>query len=110
MTCAVCDRQCKEGCYGAGPDKCVECKNVLDDTHCVDKCPESKYDSSGTCIGCHATCIGCNGPRDTIIADGCVTCHRAIINTDNMIERCLPRNESCPGELLRVWRIMTSRC
>lgn len=97
VTCGVCDPQCKESCYGAGPDKCHECKNVLDEKHCVDECPESKYNNSGVCSSCHATCIGCKGPQDTISEDGCISCHRTVINTDNHVERCLARNDSCPG-------------
>lgn len=98
VTCAVCDKQCKESCYGAGPDKCNECKNVLDEKHCVEECPESKYNNNGVCTSCHATCIGCTGPRDTINEDGCTSCHRAIINSDMRIDRCLARNDSCPGK------------
>lgn len=96
--CANCNSQCKDGCNGSGPDNCMECLNVLDDTHCVETCPDNKYNKTGKCVQCHETCIGCNGPRDTVSPDGCTTCHRAIINADNIIEKCLRKNESCPGQ------------
>lgn len=97
-TCGTCHPECKNSCRGAGADNCTECVNVRDGNFCVAKCPESKYSANGICKPCHDTCIGCTGPENTINANGCKTCHKAIINGDATIERCLGRNEACPGK------------
>ncbi|XP_055700755.1 epidermal growth factor receptor isoform X1 [Phlebotomus papatasi] len=102
-TCGTCHPECKNSCRGAGADNCTECVNVRDGNFCVAKCPESKYSANGICKPCHDTCIGCTGPENTINANGCKTCHKAIINGDATIERCLGRNEACPEGYFSEW-------
>lgn len=70
--------------------------HVKDGKYCVPECPLSKYNQSGICVFCHETCVGCTGPRNTIGPNGCVTCEKAIIG-DGTVERCLRKEEPCPG-------------
>lgn len=66
---------------------------------CVKQCPEAKYAASGHCQLCHEACVGCRGPRNTIAPDGCITCDSAIINNQTKVEKCLLKNDTCPGNI-----------
>jgi epidermal growth factor receptor len=76
--------------------------NTKDDKFCVPECPEPKYSKNGTCELCHETCVGCRGPRNTIALDGCISCELGVIHFDYTIDRCLRKNEFCPGEFERL--------
>ncbi|XP_055299802.1 epidermal growth factor receptor [Sitodiplosis mosellana] len=93
--CGQCHPECKRSCSGPEATDCLECEHVRDGKICLAECPKTKYARNGTCFNCHETCTGCTGPRDTIGANGCITCEKAIIN-DNKIERCLRERENCP--------------
>lgn len=96
--CGLCNPECQSSCNAAGADNCNECKNVKDGKYCVPECPESKYAEGGICAVCHETCVGCTGPKNTISDNGCITCEMAIISdSDGAVQRCLKKNESCPG-------------
>lgn len=94
--CGQCHSECKRSCTGPEAIDCLECLHVRDGKHCVPECPLSKYPRNGICNNCHETCLGCTGPRNTIGENGCISCEKAII-IDNKIERCLRRDENCPG-------------
>ena len=97
-TCEMCHPECDQ-CRGPGADNCVKCKNVSDGKYCVPFCPDTKYaNANRTCVPCHETCVGCTGPRNTIAPFGCITCEKAILREGFVIERCLKKNESCPGK------------
>lgn len=98
--CAACHAECAGSCSGPGPEHCHQCRNVRDGKHCVPRCPVNKYASAvanGTCLACDATCVGCTGPLNTIGDGGCATCEKAIIG-DGSVERCLRKEDPCPGE------------
>lgn len=96
LTCGQCHPECKRSCSGPEATDCLECVHVRDGSHCVPQCPKSKYAKAGYCVNCHETCDGCLGPNNTINDNGCITCEKAII-IDNKIERCLRKDEKCPG-------------
>lgn len=96
-TCGQCHPECKRSCTGPNPIDCLECVHVRDGRQCVSECPLSKYAKNGICVNCHETCVGCNGPNNTIGENGCITCDKAII-IDNKIEKCLRKDENCPGK------------
>lgn len=96
-SCGDCHPECANSCYGPNADNCGSCVNVKDGKFCVSECPATKYNMNGTCVACHKTCIGCTGPRDTIAVDGCISCDRAIMESDGTVERCLMKDEPCPG-------------
>ncbi|KAL1395031.1 hypothetical protein pipiens_000335, partial [Culex pipiens pipiens] len=95
-SCGDCHPECANSCYGPNADNCGSCVNVKDGKFCVSECPATKYNMNGTCVACHKTCIGCTGPRDTIAVDGCISCDRAIMESDGTVERCLMKDEPCP--------------
>lgn len=97
-TCMDCHPECRDSCSGPNSDNCTACANVKDGRFCLNKCPEAKYPARGICEQCHETCVGCKGPRNTIASDGCITCDSAIINGDQKVERCLKKDEPCPGK------------
>uniref|UniRef100_A0A3P8VDG6 Receptor protein-tyrosine kinase n=1 Tax=Cynoglossus semilaevis TaxID=244447 RepID=A0A3P8VDG6_CYNSE len=78
----VCDPLCSDsGCWGAGPDQCLSCRNYSRDNTCVSSChfntgTPREFDKTGECVACHAECkpqhgkISCTGPG----ADECVEC------------------------------------
>lgn len=100
--CGQCHSECKSSCTGPNADQCLECTHARDGNYCVHQCHESKYAENGVCINCHENCVGCNGPRDTIDSNGCISCDKAII-TDDKVEKCLKRDESCPGNLKKCF-------
>ncbi|GAB1603004.1 epidermal growth factor receptor-like isoform X1 [Argonauta hians] len=66
----TCDLQCKNGCWGAGPEHCLECANyhIENSTHCVESCfsVALHYDSGNKiCKKCHEQCANnCTGPGE----------------------------------------------
>lgn len=105
--CGSCHPECKRSCTGPEATDCFECLHVRDGKHCLPECPKSKYPRNGTCVNCHETCVGCTGPRNTIGESGCITCEKAII-IDNKVERCLRKDENCPGKLKKIFIIIIS--
>lgn len=101
INCGQCHPECKRSCSGPDADNCAECAHVRDGKHCVPECPKSKYAKNGVCVNCHETCVGCLGPNNTINDNGCITCEKAII-IDNKIEKCLRKEESCPGKSISL--------
>uniref|UniRef100_A0A182K8V6 receptor protein-tyrosine kinase n=1 Tax=Anopheles christyi TaxID=43041 RepID=A0A182K8V6_9DIPT len=70
-----CSEQCsKAGCWGKGPEQCLECKNVKYKGRCLDSCkslPRLYSVDSKTCGDCHQECKDfCYGPN----ADNCGSC------------------------------------
>uniref|UniRef100_A0A1I8H2G7 receptor protein-tyrosine kinase n=1 Tax=Macrostomum lignano TaxID=282301 RepID=A0A1I8H2G7_9PLAT len=61
---AVCDPQCRDECWGPGPDMCVACRNFEVDGRCYATCQEAgRYNLSGECQECHSECEGgCSSP------------------------------------------------
>jgi len=98
-TCGECHEECRDSCTGPNSDQCTACKYVKDGRFCVKECPKSKYAANGQCWNCHEVCVGCRGPQDIIAKDGCITCDIAIINNETKVERCLLKNETCPGKI-----------
>lgn len=96
--CRYCHHECLGECSGPGDDECKNCRHLKDETHCVEKCPPSKYEHNGTCIPCHPNCIGCNGPGDFIGPGGCTSCSKAIVSVSKpyQIHKCLNSSEICP--------------
>uniref|UniRef100_A0A8W7PX60 receptor protein-tyrosine kinase n=1 Tax=Anopheles coluzzii TaxID=1518534 RepID=A0A8W7PX60_ANOCL len=66
-----CSEQCsKAGCWGKGPEQCLECKNVKYKGKCLDSCRACQVDSK-TCGDCHQECKDfCYGPNE----DNCGSC------------------------------------
>lgn len=106
--CRPCHSECKLSCSGPDAGQCLECVHVRDGKYCVPKCPETKYPLNGVCVKCHETCVGCTGPNNTIGPNGCTSCDKAIINGDK-VEKCLKKNEQCPGKCLRILRVHAER-
>ncbi|XP_058451762.1 epidermal growth factor receptor isoform X1 [Malaya genurostris] len=70
-----CDEQCTSaGCWGKGPEQCLECKNFVYKGKCLDSCkslPKIYQVNSKTCGDCHQECSdSCYGPN----ADNCGSC------------------------------------
>uniref|UniRef100_A0A182WA18 receptor protein-tyrosine kinase n=1 Tax=Anopheles minimus TaxID=112268 RepID=A0A182WA18_9DIPT len=70
-----CSEQCsKAGCWGKGPEQCLDCQNVKYKARCLDSCkslPRLYQVNSKTCGDCHAECKDfCHGPN----ADNCGSC------------------------------------
>ncbi|KAE9544778.1 hypothetical protein AGLY_000320 [Aphis glycines] len=107
-TCAACHPECDGGCHGPGPEHCTSCRNLLDGIHCVSQCPLNKYSANQSrpseCLPCHLNCVGgCGGPDNTIGPNGCRSCHKAVLNADASVERCLHKNETCPNGYYYEW-------
>ncbi|XP_060869378.1 epidermal growth factor receptor isoform X1 [Metopolophium dirhodum] len=107
-TCLACHPECNGGCHGPGPEHCTTCRNLLDGIHCVSQCPVNKYSANQTrpseCLPCHLNCVGgCSGPDNTIGPNGCRSCHKAVLNADASVERCLHKNETCPNGYYYEW-------
>ncbi|XP_071942789.1 epidermal growth factor receptor-like isoform X2 [Antedon mediterranea] len=71
----VCDAQCQQiGCWGPGPEQCVECKNRKIGNKCVEDCDYENGEylaENDTCKYCHEECVGgCSGPGNNK-CDGC---------------------------------------
>ena len=64
----VCDPQCKNGCWGEGPHRCLDCRNYIVENKnlCVASCeslPLLYNASSKVCKKCHDQCADkCTGP------------------------------------------------
>ncbi|XP_062547794.1 epidermal growth factor receptor isoform X1 [Armigeres subalbatus] len=70
-----CDEQCtKAGCWGKGPEQCLECKNYVYKGKCLDSCkslPKIYQVNPRSCGDCHPECSdSCIGPN----ADNCGSC------------------------------------
>lgn len=65
----VCHPQCSaDGCWGKGPNKCLTCRQYVDDEErvCLSSCSERPllyYAGNGKCKRCHSECAhACTGP------------------------------------------------
>ncbi|KAH8347949.1 hypothetical protein KR084_002500 [Drosophila pseudotakahashii] len=70
----ICSDQCNEdGCWGAGADQCLTCKNFNFNGTCIADCGNIsnayQFDNK-TCMLCHSECRTCNGDG----ADHCQEC------------------------------------
>lgn len=102
--CKPCHEQCGHSCVGPGSDNCTTCKNFKDGPFCVEKCPTNKYVENGVCKPCHSTCVdGCTGPFNTLGANGCNSCERAIMNENATVDVCLHINDPCPEGYFVEW-------
>ncbi|CAD7014899.1 unnamed protein product [Ceratitis capitata] len=63
----------RSGCWGKGPDQCLECKNFAFNGTCIADCRNItnayQFDNK-TCKECHPECLTCSGPG----ADHCDEC------------------------------------
>ena len=88
----VCDSECSnKGCWGPGPDKCLECRHVIDerDNTCLGSCLEKPMlylTEKKSCQPCNILCAeGCTGPVSRIDvlnschADYFYVCHSSLI-------------------------------
>ncbi|KAG4073502.1 hypothetical protein HA402_000726 [Bradysia odoriphaga] len=71
----ICSTECtSDGCWGPGPDQCLECKHFKFNGTCLDACasyPNIYQVDSKTCGLCHPECKhSCSGPG----ADNCTEC------------------------------------
>ncbi|XP_033224420.1 epidermal growth factor receptor-like isoform X2 [Belonocnema kinseyi] len=70
----ICDEQCSEGCWGAGPEQCLSCKSFKLGNVCVENCniiPGIYQADLKICKPCHEECNGtCTGPN----AEHCDKC------------------------------------
>ncbi|XP_037903590.1 epidermal growth factor receptor isoform X2 [Hermetia illucens] len=70
----ICSEQCdSSGCWGAGPDQCLECKNYKYNGTCIASCDSivnAYHADSKTCKTCHRECKSCIGPGP----DNCTQC------------------------------------
>lgn len=71
----VCSEECTSaGCWGSGPDQCLECKNFKFNGTCLSSChsyPNVYKMDSKRCGQCHPECNTCTGPD----ADNCLECN-----------------------------------
>ncbi|XP_055920850.1 epidermal growth factor receptor isoform X2 [Eupeodes corollae] len=104
----VCSDQCNNaGCWGAGSDQCLECKNFAFNGTCIADCKNItnayQFDAK-TCKECHPECRTCSGPG----ADHCDECvhvrdeHRCVtVCPDNKYADqsgiCRECHETCEG-------------
>ncbi|KAK4296732.1 hypothetical protein Pmani_030810 [Petrolisthes manimaculis] len=102
--CGFCHNECASSCNGPDSSSCDRCKNVKDGPYCVESCPDTKYNDSGVCMPCHENCVdGCRGPDNTISEHGCISCKKAVIDTDLQVLNCLPESEPCPIGYFSEW-------
>lgn len=85
----VCSEECSaDGCWGSGPDQCLECKHFRYNGTCIKSCdslPNIYKIDEKTCGACHPECKhSCTGPG----ADNCTSCRNV---KDNRF--CVP---ACP--------------
>lgn len=86
--CKPCHEECASTCLGPGNGNCTKCKHVRDGPFCYASCPETKYNDKGECRPCHPNCVnGCTGPANTVGEGGCVSCEKAILNSDLTVVR-----------------------
>ncbi|KAL4217428.1 Receptor tyrosine-protein kinase erbB-2 [Mactra antiquata] len=99
----TCDHQCTDhGCWGPGPDKCLQCKavRVEHNNTCLGSCadlPMLFNFGDNTCKKCHEQCaVGCHGPGP----GDCFECkHVKVLGLNNTSE-CMPY---CPLPLTPPW-------
>lgn len=71
----ICSEECtSDGCWGPGPEQCLECKHFKFNGTCLNSCsssPNVYQVDSKNCAVCHAECkYSCSGPG----ADNCTEC------------------------------------
>lgn len=87
----VCHPQCKNGCWGEGPDRCLNCVNyrVENKNLCVASCasmPRLYNAGNKLCKKCHVQCANnCTGPHEY----QCDSCLR-VQHGPNCMEKCPP--------------------
>lgn len=104
----VCSSECTSaGCWGPGPQQCLECKHVKFNSTCLHDChslPNIYQLDAKHCSECHAECkYSCTGPG----ADNCSACanakdgkycvNRCPENKYNRDGICVPCHETCLG-------------
>ncbi|CAD6186416.1 unnamed protein product [Caenorhabditis auriculariae] len=90
-----CDENCNEsGCWGPGPEACLECQAWRALGKCVPECPSVGFmrnQSSMECQQCAEQCSTCNGPTAT----DCLACrHFSLYNNESKRLECL---KTCPA-------------
>lgn len=102
-----CSDECTEGgCWGPGPEQCLECKNFNFSGICLNSCeslPNIYTLDSKNCAMCHPEC------RKLCTGQGPAKCSECVMDENicvskcpefkfNLNGTCLKRNESCPGK------------
>ena len=86
-----------------GADSCDACKHTKDGPFCVKECPDGKYDANGECQPCHKNCVGgCKGPENAVGPNGCNSCEKVIIDSNDN-NQCLQAKEECPEGFYLDW-------
>ncbi|CAG0905193.1 unnamed protein product [Cyprideis torosa] len=104
----VCNRLCRNGCWGPGDDDCLDCEGYKFGTSCVESCDPAQglYKvSPKVCDRCDRECVGeCRGPGPANcsqcrhIQDERGTCvSECPENTFNKTKTCLPCDPICEG-------------
>ncbi|XP_013119135.1 epidermal growth factor receptor isoform X2 [Stomoxys calcitrans] len=106
----VCSDQCNSsGCWGSGPEQCLECKNFKFNGTCIADCRNItnayQFDAK-TCKQCHPECRTCSGP-DSEHCDDCVhvrdenrcvtVCPDNKFSDYGVCRTCHPTCEGCTG-------------
>ncbi|CAG0882099.1 unnamed protein product [Cyprideis torosa] len=104
----VCNRLCRNGCWGPGDDDCLDCEGYKFQTSCVESCDPALglYKvSPKVCDRCDPECVGeCRGPGPANCSqcrhfqDERGTCvSECPENTFNKTKTCLPCDPICEG-------------
>ena len=76
----MCHPQCSsDGCWGSGPDHCLECQNFTLEGECVETCDSSQgiyQDSPTECKRCDPECFGTCTGQVSLCRGGCVCGHQ----------------------------------
>ncbi|KAH8285468.1 hypothetical protein KR054_009679 [Drosophila jambulina] len=106
----ICSDECNDdGCWGAGPDQCLNCKNYNYNGTCLADCrhiPNVYPFDDKTCSTCHPECKSCWGPGAEH-CDACVherheqhcvaECPENWYSQNGTCHRCHPTCEGCTG-------------
>uniref|UniRef100_T1IMB0 furin n=1 Tax=Strigamia maritima TaxID=126957 RepID=T1IMB0_STRMM len=91
-----CHKECRDGCYGNGAEKCKACRHLQTDTE-----PRylhkflygwSIHDSNKTCRQCNSVCNGCVGD-----INNCTECRTGLVMSHNECLKCHSTCETCMG-------------
>ncbi|XP_018020584.1 epidermal growth factor receptor isoform X2 [Hyalella azteca] len=101
----VCNEECSDdGCWGAGPEECLSCRNFKLQDKCVNNCNEpGMYEKEpGVCSLCHDECLGgCTGPSSSHckscrnVKDGPFCYARCPDTKFNEGGQCKPCHQNC---------------
>ncbi|KAM8858220.1 receptor tyrosine-protein kinase erbB-4 isoform 1-T1 [Synchiropus picturatus] len=92
----VCDPLCSDGgCWGAGPEQCLSCRDFSRGRTCVEKCnlyegDIREYANGSACVECDAQCERADGDSLTCHGPGPEHCVKCLHFKDgpNCVEKC----------------------